>query len=116
MIKGQHSALFLLLLLLLFLAVIFLIKKPEAQTTETTTTTVPATTTTLPLPEITTTTTLLPSKCTGTNIYICGLGTKYQCSTYNCCYWDQNISRCKPKTCSEIEEEFCASCGCTLSQ
>jgi len=60
-------------------------------------------------------TTIPVSNCTGTNNRICSYGSKYDCSVSKCCYWDLNASKCKPRLCSDIDEQFCASCGCTPS-
>lgn len=83
---------------------------PSGETTTTTmltTTTIPSTTTSMTIPV---------SNCTGTNARICSLGSKSDCTMYKCCYWDLNISKCKPKSCSDLDADFCESCGCTFSQ
>jgi len=114
MTKGQHSSLFLLVLLIAFLTTIYLTRRPEPKTT--TTTTIPNQTTTLPTTTTTTPTTTSVNICIGTNIRVCNYALKYECSIAKCCYWDLNISKCRPKNCSEIEKDYCVSCGCTLSQ
>jgi len=113
MFKGQQSSAILLILIFSFIGILFLIKRTEVSGppgTTTTTLTITTTTTTV------VTTTLPVSNCTGTNTRVCSYGTKYECSTTKCCYYDLNVSRCKPKQCADITQEFCVSCGCKYSQ
>lgn len=146
MVKDRKSPIILLILLFSFLAITFLLKKPEISTKETSTTTLPqcrfdeetqkcvgscgegfecriSPLAVLPpvcecFPTTTTTThaELPASKCSGTNSRVCSYGFKYDCLISKCCYWDSNLSKCKPRPCSEIETNYCISCGCILSQ